>query len=97
MSEKIRIWGPVLYWLGINLIAFLQFGMDKQRARKGKWRISEKMLFLTAVLGGSIGSIMGMKYFHHKTLHRKFRIGLPFLLLIQIVLTVGIGCILLTK
>ncbi len=91
MSEGFKIGGLVLNWLGINLIAFLQFGADKRRARKGKWRISERMLFFTAMLGGSAGSILGMRHFHHKTLHRKFAIGLPVLLLFQSILMICIG------
>lgn len=71
---------------GINLIAFVMYGLDKSRAKRGKWRISEKALFLIALLGGSIGAIAGMHLFHHKTKHWYFRIGLPLILLAQIIL-----------
>lgn len=61
-------------------------GVDKKRAQSHKWRIKEKTLFLFAAVGGSIGSILGMKYFKHKTKHKSFIYGLPILLLIQVFL-----------
>lgn len=74
----------LIVWLVlINLIAFAMFGMDKKRARKRQWRISEKGLFLSALLGGSIGAICGMQVFRHKTKHWYFRIGMPLILLLQ--------------
>ena len=74
----------LIVWLVlINLIAFAMFGMDKKRAKKGQWRISEKALFLSALLGGSIGAICGMQVFRHKTKHWYFRIGMPLILLLQ--------------
>lgn len=76
----------VIYLIIINLTAFALMGIDKQKARKGKWRISEKSLFLFAILGGSPGGIMGMYYFHHKTKHWYFRYGFPLILIIQIAL-----------
>ena len=75
-----------LYLLLINLTGFLLMGLDKRRARRGEWRIPEKNLFLTALLGGSIGSILGMHTFHHKTKHWYFRYGLPTILLAQLLL-----------
>lgn len=79
----------LIVWLVlINLIAFAMFGMDKKRAKKGQWRISEKGLFLAALLGGSIGAIMGMQLFRHKTKHWYFRFGIPLILLLQIGLAV---------
>lgn len=75
-----------IYLLIINLAGFLLMGMDKSRARRNRWRIPEKTLFLTAVLGGSIGSIAGMYFFRHKTRHTTFVIGMPCILLLQIVL-----------
>jgi len=74
----------VIYILIINLIAFVLFGIDKSRAKRGEWRISEKTLFLVALIGGSIGAIMGMHVFHHKTRHWYFRIGLPLILILHI-------------
>ena len=73
-----------LYLLVVNLIAFILMGVDKGRAKKEKWRISEGTLFLFPVLGGSLGGILGMKLFRHKTKHWYFRFGFPALLLIQL-------------
>ena len=78
----------LLYLALINLVAFALMGADKQKARRGKWRIPERTLFLAAILGGSVGSILGMAAFRHKTRHRKFTIGMPLVLIIQIVLAV---------
>ena len=74
----------VVYILIINIAAFILYGIDKSRAKHGKWRISEKSLFLAALIGGSVGAIIGMHVFHHKTRHWYFRIGLPFILILQI-------------
>lgn len=78
--------GLTVYILGVNFIAFLLFGMDKKRAERQKWRISERTLMLSAAAGGSVGAFFGMYYFHHKTRKPKFRIGVPVLLTVQIVL-----------
>ena len=74
------------YLLGINAVAFIMYGIDKYKAKKAKWRIPEATLLLLAVLGGSIGAWMGMKVWHHKTKHKKFKYGIPAILLIQIAL-----------
>ena len=74
------------YFLAINAVAFIVYGIDKYKAKKAKWRISETTLLLLAVLGGSIGAWMGMKVWHHKTMHKKFKYGIPAILLIQIAL-----------
>ena len=79
------------YLLLVNLAGFLLMGLDKRRARRGAWRISEKALFLPAVLGGSLGAIAGMRLCHHKTKHWYFRYGLPALLAVQILLGVFLG------
>ena len=71
------------YLLLANLAAFVTFGADKRRAKRGAWRVPEKTLFLLALLGGSAGAIAGMRLFHHKTKHWYFRIGLPAILLLQ--------------
>ena len=73
----------IIYLLAVNIIAFLMYGIDKSRARRGKWRISEKTLIGIAVIGGSIGALLGMLVFHHKTKHWYFRFGIPAILLIQ--------------
>lgn len=74
------------YLLAINVVTFIIYGIDKYKAKKAKWRISEATLLLLAVLGGSIGAWMGMKVWHHKTMHKKFKYGIPAILLIQIAL-----------
>lgn len=79
------------YLLLINLTGFLLMGLDKRRARRGQWRISEKALFLPAVLGGSLGAIAGMRTFRHKTKHWYFRYGLPALLAVQLALAAFLG------
>ena len=77
-------WLPLgLYLPAVNLAAFVLMGMDKRRARRGEWRISEKALFLPAVLGGALGGVLGMKVFRHKTRHWYFRFGFPLLALLQ--------------
>ena len=76
------------YLLAINAVAFIMYGIDKYKAKKAKWRISEATLLLLAVLGGSIGAWMGMKVWHHKTMHKKFKYGIPAILLMQIALMV---------
>ena len=81
------MYGLWLYLLLINLVALVVYGVDKRRAKKGKWRISETTLFLVALIGGSVGAIAGMYLFRHKTKHWYFRIGLPVILVAQLVLT----------
>ena len=72
--------------MGINVLTFFVYGIDKWKAKRSKWRIPEATLLLLAVLGGSIGAILGMKVWHHKTLHKKFKYGLPLILMVQIAL-----------
>ena len=85
------------YLIVINIVTFLVYGIDKWRstsgrllptgrkkAKKGSWRISEATLLILAAIGGSIGALLGMKIWHHKTMHKKFKYGLPLILLAQI-------------
>lgn len=72
-------------FLTLNVVTFFVYGIDKAKAKRGKWRISEATLLLMAALGGSIGAWMGMKVWHHKTQHKKFKYGVPFILLLQVV------------
>ena len=82
-------WTVLLVWLAvINLLTFIVYGADKRRARKGKWRVPEKTLFLLPLLGGSIGALLGMRVFHHKTKHWYFVWGIPIILLAQTALAV---------
>ena len=73
-----------------NIIAFALYGIDKHKARRGKWRIPEHTLLVIAAIGGSVGAWCGMKIWHHKTMHLKFRYGVPTILISQIVLTLYI-------
>ena len=75
----------ICYLLIINLLAFLLFGIDKRRASKHRYRISEAALFSVALLGGSIGAWAGMYAFRHKTAHWYFVVGIPLILLAQVV------------
>lgn len=70
-----------IYLVVINFISFILMGIDKKRAIHHQWRIAEKTLFMSAIIGGSIGSIVGMKFFRHKTKHKSFVIGMPIILL----------------
>lgn len=82
MDEHVMIMG--LYYLAlINLITFVVYGIDKLKAKNGKWRIPESTLLLLAVVGGSIGAWCGMKTWHHKTLHKKFRYDIPLIMALQ--------------
>ena len=74
------------YLIVINIVTFLVYGIDKWKAKQGSWRISEATLLILAVIGGSIGALLGMKLWHHKTMHKKFKYGLPLILIIQIIL-----------
>ena len=74
----------VFYIVLVNIIAFFLYGIDKRKAIKHKWRISEHTLLLFSVLGGGIGSLIGMSVFHHKTKTIKFRIMVPILTLLSI-------------
>ena len=70
----------------INIITFLVYGIDKLKAKQGSWRISEASLLTLAVIGGSIGALLGMQVWHHKTMHKKFKYGLPLIVLAQVAL-----------
>lgn len=75
-----------LYILIISIAAFALMGWDKHKAKCGGRRISERTLFISALLGGSVGAIGGMYFFHHKTRHWQFRYGLPAILALQLTL-----------
>ena len=78
----------LVYLIGINLAGFIIMGVDKKRAIRGAWRISEASLFLTALFGGSLGCILGMQHFRHKTKHWYFKYGMPAILVVQVLLFV---------
>ena len=74
------------YLIVINILTFAVYGIDKWKARQGSWRISEATLLMLAVIGGTIGALLGMQVWRHKTMHLKFKYGLPLILLTQIAL-----------
>lgn len=80
----------IIYIIFINITSFLLMFIDKRKAINHKWRISESTLLLSAILGGSIGAILGMNIFRHKTKHLKFKFGLPLILIIQLSLIIYI-------
>lgn len=80
----------ILYFTAVNLIGLFLMGLDKYKARKQLWRIPESTLFILAIIGGSMGCIIGMHVFRHKTKHWYFLFGMPMILLIQIALFAAI-------
>ena len=75
----------------MHVVAFTLMGIDKRRARRGAWRISERALFMTTACFGGLGGVLGMKVFHHKTQHWYFRVFFPVLLVLQIaILAIGV-------
>lgn len=78
----------VIYLLAINIITFLIMWWDKHEAKVGDWRVSEKTLFMLVLIGGGIGGIIGMYTFRHKTKKLKFTIGLPTILILEIILII---------
>lgn len=76
--------GLILYYLlAVNVLTFIVYGFDKRKARRKRWRIPEATLLGLAVIGGSVGAWIAMRLFHHKTLHNKFRYGIPVIFLLQ--------------
>ena len=73
----------LIYLVIINVVTFFMYGIDKWKAKKSRWRIREAALLDLAVLGGSIGAWLGMKVWHHKTLHKKFKYGVPTIIIVQ--------------
>lgn len=71
----------ISYLVAVNAVTFVIYGIDKLKALRGKWRLSESLLILSAVLGGSVGAWLGMWLWHHKTLHKKFKYGIPLILM----------------
>lgn len=78
----------LIYFLVINVATFFTYGLDKWKAKKSKWRIREAALLWLAVLGGSIGAWLGMQVWHHKTMNKKFKYGVPAILIAQIALLI---------
>ena len=84
----------ICYLLAINIATFLLYGIDKYKAKKGKWRIPEATLLTMAAIGGSIGAWVGMRLWHHKTMHKKFKYGIPVIMIMQVCLVVYLHTIL---
>lgn len=82
----------LIYLAIINAVTFLLMLIDKQKARKNKWRIPEATLIMSAVLGGSVGGLLGMYTVRHKTKHLKFSIGIPLILSLQVFLFIFVYC-----
>lgn len=80
--------GLVYYIIFINILAFFIYGLDKRRAIKKNWRISEQLLLTLALIGGGIGSFFGMHIFRHKTHRLKFKIGVPLLTILSIIIII---------
>ena len=78
----------ILYLFALNVVTFVLYGIDKYKARRSRWRIPEAVLLGLAVVGGSVGAWLGMIVWHHKTLHKKFRYGIPLILALQIALLI---------
>ena len=87
----------IIYLAVVNIVTFFLYGIDKWKAKRSKWRVSEATLIWLAVFGGSVGAWLGMKAWHHKTQHKKFKYGLPLILLMQIAAVVGIISVLYNK
>ena len=87
-------WGLLAGWLIlINIVTFLVFGLDKLLSKHPRFRqrVPEKNLLLLAVVGGSVGALLGMQIFRHKTLHRTFRVGVPAILAVQLLLAAAVA------
>ena len=80
------------YLVAINVVTFVMYGIDKWKAKHNKWRIPEATLLGLAVVGGSVGAWLGMKVWHHKTMHKKFKYGIPLILMAQIVIVLLTSC-----
>lgn len=93
MKEIFTLQNIIIYLIIINIIGFAIMYIDKQKAKKGKWRIPEKTIFIVTALGGGIGTISGMYTFRHKTQKLNFTIGLPFITILEIIGIVYYGVI----
>jgi uncharacterized membrane protein YsdA (DUF1294 family) len=74
----------LIYLVIINVVTFFMYGVDKYKAKRAKWRIPEATLLGLAIIGGSVGAWLGMKVWHHKTMHKKFKYGIPAMIIIQL-------------
>ena len=88
MKELSLLHIVLIYLAVINVVTFFMYGIDKWKAKKSKWRIRETALLGLAVLGGSIGAWLGMKVWHHKTQHKKFKYGVPAIFIVQLAIII---------
>ena len=88
MPEIFTVQNFIIYLIAINLIGFAVMFIDKYKAKRGKWRIPESTIFLITAIGGGIGTIAGMYKFRHKTKKARFTVGLPFLLILDILIII---------
>ena len=86
MKELSLLHIVLIYLVAINVVTFFLYGLDKWKAKRAKWRVPEATLLGFAVVGGSIGAWLGMKVWHHKTMHKKFKYGLPAIIITQLIL-----------
>ena len=84
MKEQLFQHILAIYLVVTNVVTFFMYGIDKWKAKRSKWRIREAALLGLAVLGGSVGAWLGMKVWHHKTMHKKFKYGVPATIIIQL-------------
>ena len=77
-----------IYLVAMNVVTFFMYGIDKWKAKRSKWRISEATLLGLAVIGGSIGAWLGMRVWHHKTMHKKFQFGIPLIIVAQVAMII---------
>ena len=80
----------LIYLFAFNVVTFFMYGIDKWKAKRSMWRIPEATLLGLAAIGGSIGAWLGMRVWHHKTMHKKFQFGIPLIIVAQIVLIIWI-------
>lgn len=88
MPELIKI--LIIYLIVANVVTFFMYGVDKWKAKRSKWRIREAALLLLAALGGSIGAWLGMHVWHHKTMHKKFKYGIPLIIILQVAIAAAV-------
>ena len=88
MPELIKI--LIIYLIVTNVVTFFMYGVDKWKAKRSKWRIREAALLLLAALGGSIGAWLGMKVWRHKTMHKKFKYGIPLIFILQVAIAAAV-------
>lgn len=85
ITENPILLAITIYLVIVNIVAFVMYGIDKYKAQHDQWRISEKALMISAAVGGSVGALLGMRFFHHKTKHKLFTIGVPLILCVHLV------------